>query len=240
MIETPEKEGLEPIPSDLVAAPWQKSYFELHRRITKKMPVAIPSFGSDERTREADVVEGFEDILAEPLGGGLFFNTDNSIYQLTFALSVSSHPAVQEVLRDTNLGPKEIIKILRQERVLSGIKLIDLGCGVPNFARVAHALGAQVYTADDTDLSPETKSELDGHVVIDLNRDNAIAILKRQTGGNFDIVTENIVGTVPRFDDKVQQPEEETILRIGSALLKKGGYLQYAAQRGGFYLKQKI
>lgn len=181
-----------------------------------------------------EVVSGFEDVLGELLGNGLFFNTPGTVHQLGFAISISNHSIVQEVLNNKDMAPRDVIKTFRANKILSGMKIMDLGCGKPNFALAAHALGAQMYTSDVNDLKPEYKRSIERHVVIDLNQHDVIEILQDTTGGNFDLVSESIYGGVPGQSRHIKTPQSMRIVTIGNALLKPGGYLDYSLGVAGF------
>ena len=76
---------------------------------------------------------------------------------------------------------------LRSERVLSGLQVIDLGCGrIPGFSRCAREFGAVVYTVDvmDADFAffPEQVSSVSEierkfHIQGDLNQESTIAAI---------------------------------------------------------------
>ena|SRR3989344_3506624 len=217
------------IPGGFEELPLPENFWEIHDRITKPFKPKYPGHGA----AEVDVVVGFEDVLAEPLGAGFLINTSTSTHQLAFALSLSPNPAIQKFLENENLTPEEIIKMLREKQVLSGLRIIDLGCGQPNFAQAAHALGAQVYTADIQELDPEAKKGLEGHIVIDLNQKDAIQTLQNETGGNFDLVSENIITPLPFQKRDVTTPTVKRVIAIGNALLKPGGYLYYGVGEQG-------
>jgi hypothetical protein len=177
---------------------------------------------------EFDVVDGFEDLFERPLGTGLWENTPGTVYQLSFAISISDHPLVQKVLEGGVSQPRDVIGMFREGKILSGIKIIDLGCGnKPTFALAAQALGAETYTSDAADLPQEDKEKVKSHIVLDLNQADAIQVLLNATGGNFDLVTENLTGTTPRTAKNVKRPESNRIVEIATSLLKPGGYLDY-------------
>ena len=226
MIETPRNERQESIPNDLEIVPLPEDESEIHWRISRKLTPNEP--GHKEWGDMGRVVDGFEDILHEPIGVGLFYNHPTSEHQLSFALSISPHPAIRSFLADKKMGPAEIIRTLRENQVLSGFKIIDLGCGrFPYFALAVHALGAKVYTTDIEGLSQEDSAGIERHIVINLNQENALEMLQDSTGSDFDIVSENIIDTTPTTRRNVTKPKSERIVQIGSALLKKGGYLYH-------------
>lgn len=172
-----------------------------------------------------DTVEGFEDVIGGVLGSGNIYNHSTSIYQLAFAIAVVAHPLTAELLQDPvyKEKPAAAVKRLRDEHVLDGQRIIDLGCGEPNFGLAAKALGAKVFTADVQDIGPGYASRLDGHIVVDLGEDSAADKLLQATGGGLDIVTENIIGDV--YGQTVPLPSADSIVTIGKVLLETKGYL---------------
>ena len=198
-------------------------FYELRRRITRPI---LPSEQDDENDRDFDtVVDGFDDVLDRPFGAGLFSGTVGSVFQLVFLLSIGEDPVVEEVLQDQSLDAREVISIFRKQQVLAGMKIIDLGCGVPNFAVAASALGATAYTADVEVIGEKYRSILAGHVVIDLNDALATETLLEATGGDFDVVSENIIGPTPLSSRKLSKPRPEAIVHVAAELLKENGYL---------------
>lgn len=173
---------------------------------------------------------GFEDIMSEPLGTGRFDNTPRATSQLACALSIVSHPTITKVLGEkTASNSRDAINKFREHQVLSGIRVIDLGCGnAASFAIVAHALGAEAYTADVTDLETAIRERIDGHIVVDLGLENASTVLKEATGGNFDLVTENIISQMPGSNVRAHSVDPGNIILIAKSLLKMGGYLDSA------------
>jgi len=181
------------------------------------------------------IVPGFEDVIGEQLGGGFYYNHSGTVNQLAFALAVSPHPAVSEMVEDRSMveHPEDAVRVLREQRVLEGLRIMDLGCGMlPGFALAAKTLGAETFTADAEDLRPNIKAWVDGHTVVDFNTTTAPAKLARATGSNFDIVTENIVGSVPGRQVDISEPDPEAIIAIGKVLLKPGGYLYGTTIKG--------
>ncbi|MEK7106844.1 MAG: hypothetical protein AAB899_01485 [Patescibacteria group bacterium] len=181
-------------------------------------------------------LEGFDDILPEPLGAGEYENTFLTILQLAFVLSISP---VAAQLTQTNLSerPKDVIQKWRDQKVLRGLRIIDLGSGrIPSFAIVAHALGAQSYTVDAEGIDSIAKEKIDGHIVTDLSMKGAVAILKKATGGNFDLVTEHIIGPIPEAKVHMYAPYPNEIIDMAKELLKTGGYL-YSDQVESYQLR---
>ena len=142
-------------------------------------------------------IDGFDDVLfGEALGKGAggYFNTFGPPIQLVFALSIVPNPSVMNLIGEKakSSSQREIVQGLREIRPLSGMKILDLGCGLPTFALAAGTLGAEMYTVDHGDKFHAIKAKLTGHTDIDLNDANALRVLQDVTGGEFDLVTENI------------------------------------------------
>ena len=198
-----------------------KDLDQIHARISRRTEIDW-----DNSTKmKTDVIDGFEDVLREPLGQGFggFYNTNFAVYQLAFALSRSSHPAINELISNKSpITSSDAIKKLRQEFVLRGLRIIDLGCSqVPAFALAASSLGADVYTVDAQDISKEHKTYLKGHTVLDLNNVSAPKILKNHTGGELDLVTESVIGAGLSAPRGLRAPKATTVMKIADALLKK-------------------
>lgn len=138
-------------------------------------------------------------------------------------------------LRESNVNDS-VAKRLRARQVLKGQKILDLGCGaIPGFAIAAHALGADAYTVDGIEIASAFKEKVSEHATVDLTSPEAPVILRELTGGNCDLVSENIIGNVtgaPEFDI----PSPLVIANIGHAVLRQGGYLDF----GDGYVLQKI
>src|SRR3989344_658448 len=206
-----------------------KDFDQIQDRISRETEV---DFWGDGTKRKTQVIDGFEDVLREPIGQGFggFYNTNFTVEQLTFALSRASHPAITKLLSENDsITSAEAIKFLRQESVLRGLKIIDIGCSqVPAFAVAAGALGADAYTVDAQDINPEYKRLLKGHIVLDLNAEHAAEILRKETGGELDLVTESVLGAGRNAPRNLKAPNSATVIKIADALLKKGGYLYSA------------
>lgn len=223
----------EDVPAHFEEVRLPKGFPEIRKRITRHTEVENPNLSSASGVAEADraVVDGFEDVLPnEPLGGGYWNNSWGTESQLVFALSISQNPNIQRIINQPRvLTSRDTITALRQQRVLSGMKIMDLGCGrVPAFALAARTLGATVYTADYAVLHDGDETALSSHTVVDLNAPDALEKLTRATGGGFDLVTEHIIGGTLDSPDHLLTPESEIVLKIGDGLLKKGGYLYYS------------
>jgi len=150
-------------------------------------------------------IPGFEkyigvDMLIGEADWTSFYNTCHSPCHLAFALGLSKHPCIDEML-EHDLEPDELVR----QKVLSGIKILDIGCGhIPTFARCSRALGADVYTLDKDPadcfyskkgfFSEEQKQEeRKRHVCLTLIKYGIHAKEAQQildaTGGNFDLIT---------------------------------------------------
>lgn len=227
MFEKPAKDK-ENIPNGLEIVPFPRfpsDFTEISYRIVKSKP--------DSENIESDksplFIPGFDDVIGGPFGDGLYYNTQSSRGQLIFAVSLSRHPLVREIIekRDTFQSPEEIIAAFRREQILAGIKIIDLGCGRPNFALAAKALGAQAFTVDIDDLPANVKARLDGHIVTDINATGALPAIQAITDGEFDLVSENIIESTPLQRHTLKKPTPQRVIQIGAPLLKPGGYLYY-------------
>lgn len=191
-------------------------------------------------TTTPQVISGFEDLIDEPLGADLVYNTQGTAHQLAFALSLSSHAAVDRVMdANSTLAGEDAVRVLRHEQALSGIKIMDLACGLPTFALAARSLGAVVYVADIRKPADKYISQLNGFVHVDLNAANAAVRIKRETGGDFDLVTENIVGPTPNAPEEISEIDPKKIELIAAMLLKSGGYLYRPTHAGASILRKK-
>ena len=213
---------------------WQKVSFEGKWRVVNQIYDSISRRDAEVKNilgykAKGEVVDGFEDILGEPLGQGYdgYFNTTATVHQLAFALSLSQSPIISRLLSTSkNISSKKIIEILRGKSVLKGLRIIDLGCSVcPMFALAARSLGAQVYTADAEDLLRKNEKYLSGHTTLDLRDKDVPEILANNTDSNMDLVTESIYGTVRGSPPALKVPKLDCILKIADSLLKNGGYL---------------
>lgn len=139
----------------------------------------------------------------EFVGAGEIDNTPYTTKQITFAIALSNHPLVHEIIKRKDIEPKNFDgEMLVNNKILKGLKILDLGCGIrPVFARVARYLGADVYTVNvessaDFDFKSENfleeyrGLEIDHHLQIDLNEEDAAKKILDLTNGGFDLVTE--------------------------------------------------
>lgn len=216
---------LGPPNEELEAVPMPDNYTSISIGITQMHEVEDQWAKEPGKLVERRGVGGFEDVVGEPLGVGFYYNTAGSIDQLALTFSLSPNPAIAEKLADGSRDPAKMISEFREGQVLEGMKILDLGCGKsPSFALAAKAMGAEVYTADAQDLAPEVKKQLYGHVIVDFNNPDAAAEIEGATGGQFDIVTENMIDAVPLSGPKVDLPDRDTVERISNPLLKEGGH----------------
>lgn len=164
--------------------------------------------------------------LGEPIGSSSVDNTQNQAKELAFALSLSQHPMIDQLISDPKikglareawLNPNSerdvqselnsLADSLAQNAVLSGMKILDLGCGQrPAFAYCARTLGAKVYTVDiipgnELWISDEQKEAIEDHIQLDLRKTNAYDVLKGRTGGNFDLVASSSIHEQAGFAD---------------------------------------
>lgn len=193
--------------------------------ITREARQPTLSSGLKSKNWTVSVIDGFEDLIGESVGEGVFYNHSGSTWQLIMALSVSTNPRVIEIVEERRGNSRAIAERLRQEQVLAGQRLIDLGSGViPSFALAAKSMGATAFTADLQQPARETVAKLDGHIKVNLNRKSAAEEIMKAAGGDFDLVSENIVGLVPFQDHNAVEPEPETLRAVAIPLLKSGGY----------------
>ncbi len=208
-----------------------------------------------------DSLPGTEEytLTRKLMGSSSTENSPATVRQLLFTLAFSEAPLVQEMARSdykiyppiqekddagfvvlTRPDPKALeqaekfrseMRSLIESKVLSGLKILDLGCGSePTFSRVARAAGADVWTVDliGTDqfeyedkskINPKTiEIENEKHIKLDLADPRAVEKIQELTGGNFDITTEGHLHT-PGYT----RAFEGDSIKIGMALLKKGG-----------------
>ena len=175
-------------------------------------------------------MDGTSEVL--DLGYNNYHGSPATVHQLVFALAMSEHELVKDVLQrpiPEGTTRHDVVTVDDVERfvaaqVLKGIKMLDLGSGSTlRFARWARKLGAEVFTADT--LSPsefqgaelltpaERKVESDSHTTVDISREDAAAIIKERSGGEFVLVTEANL-KADNFDGGS---------RIAEPLLRKGG-----------------
>jgi len=177
------------------------------------------------------------------LGQSTIFNSPMTTDQIIFAMLLGGHPLVLELL-EKEFGWKDFDPApLREARVLAGMKILDLGCGIkPLFARVARKLGADVYTVDvipadcfpDYFLSHSKKDKQDEiakHIQLDLNGDGAVEEIKKRSGGGFDLVTESQLHLGASWDKFGGRVTCNYGKPIAMQLLKTGGYHFHAAGR---------
>ena len=162
---------------------------------------------SERGDRARYVIPGFARFtgLHQPVGTGNIENTDLSAYHLMVVMAVSRHPLIEALFHDTSVTSTSFNPdALVDAGVLKGVKVLDLGCGgLPTLARCARAMGATVYTVDIVSAdalkfgkeffsSEQRQLEVSQHIHLDINRPDAVDILKKTTGGNFDVVSESL------------------------------------------------
>ena len=134
------------------------------------------------------------------LGTEEVYNSPLSAKQFIFALAMSRHEEVDKFIdqkTDGETNPIAILDDLYEHQVLSGLKVLDLGCGViPVFARMLRAMGADVYTADlvsaeefkireKNKSSQFVKIEQEKHIQTNLTDTDVIAVITSKSGGDF-------------------------------------------------------
>jgi len=164
-------------------------------------------------------VPGFEDVTGDAyLGTGNVYNTFGSVIQLGSALTLSAHPEVPEVSAErASKDPEEVaarVARLRKAEVLKGVRIIDLGCGKPNFALAATALGATVFTADLEPLGDHYGEQVHRHITVNLCEPEAVSTIEARTGTNLDMATESIIDLLPRQSLKLRKPRLDEILKV--------------------------
>ena len=169
------------------------------------------------------------------MGTGTEHNSPLIIDQLMFALVLTQRPIVLEILDNDSIDWQTYkVDHLVEAKVLSGYKILDMGCGyLPTFARAARYLGANVYTVDveTTDsfknrkrMKPDQlKLEDENHIVLDLNSENALEILLKRTNGEFDLVTSAHLETWGRYGPNNDVSPPNNAKNIAMALLKQEG-----------------
>jgi len=170
-------------------------------------------------------VGGFEDILpSTTLGAGIMYNTIGSGAQLLMGLAVAPNPAIRQIVEATaDSESQKLMHALRAQRVLSGFRMIDLGCGMaPTLAMTARSLGADMSTVDGEEPWSDYRELLANHSVMDMSAPGAPAVLTEETGGGFDYVTTNIIDCVPGHP-QWKVPERATFHRFADLLLVDGG-----------------
>ena len=169
--------------------------------------------------------------FSEVMGKSTAFNGPLTSRQFAVALHLSCHPEVKKLLHNKICGGFDPGP-LRRAQVLSGMKILDLGCGFPIFARASRRLGADVYTVDvasadtfeydERFFSAEDRTlEASRHIQLDLNGENAVETILRITGGDFDLVTEAYLEA--GWFHEGRSVSCHSGKKIAMELLKKGG-----------------
>lgn len=215
------------IAPELVKVEFPDSWLDIYTRFAPNMN------GADvQQLANNDALIFPELIPPHGLGTGFYYNTQSSISQLAVALSVAPNHQISELAkrRDNPKALSALADELRQQRVLSGFKLLDLGCGeIPGLAIAAKSMGAEVHTVDGESIEIRHGRWVDTHTVVDLSAQEAVAAIQKNTDGEFDYITECIIGNVPGHS-QWKNPTVAEIQTIGAQLLKPGGFL-YQAHR---------
>lgn len=187
----------------------------------------------------ADGLVGFEDVLeGAALGSGRIYNHSGTVLQLITAVGILAKSATTDILNETEQGTiRDTVALMRERQILHGRKVIDLGCGIPNFALAIQSLGAEAYTTDMKDIASKYKASLSGHTVVDLSQADADKILLDATGGNADLVTSNMVVFETSDIFRERDAQERAVSRIALSQLRDGGFL--AREFVGINLQQK-
>ncbi|MBX7148024.1 class I SAM-dependent methyltransferase [bacterium] len=173
-----------------------------------------------------EVVTGLEDgaVPGVPavLGGGLVYNSYDTVRQLFQALALVD-PEIVDAALNPDLHPdRSDVARLIEAQVLAGMRILDLGCGPDTiFARLARAMGAEVWTVDmlpPDRIGPEGSVERAFYLQMDLSNRYAAARIYEATGGNFNLVTQAHLNS-----DAEPVMEVPNLPRMASALLRDGG-----------------
>jgi hypothetical protein len=179
-------------------------------------------------------VAGFEDILEQAdtghtlLGQGRYYNSPISVNALVGVIINTNNPVAMRTIDDESIPKgREVIRKLREEQVLAGMRILDLGCGViPGFALAAKALGAEVQTADMQPLPSKASALLDGHIQTDLSHPDAPSTIFEASNPPYDFINQGIIGHTPETATMgFELPEMETIYDIADMALRAGGVL---------------
>ena len=167
--------------------------------------------------------------LDEPVGGGdsIYYNTIMTCYQFLFALAMTRHPFVKKMIAPEFNPSESDIENLVEKKIMSGIKILDMGCGPkPTFARCCRVLGAEVWTVDnESDFRyyrptlPKDQCDLEDqmHIELDLVNVQAVDIIRKRSMGDFNLITEANLYLKSPSVARVQSKD------IAMPLLKKGG-----------------
>jgi len=169
--------------------------------------------------RPKGIPASFTGMLEDLGNGSRFFNSGSSAMQFLAVLSlrravligVLDECGIDLVSKEKKIfvdhKPIMFIHELYRKKILSGLRILDLGCGYePAFARVSRYLGASVFTVDvipsvtfkfNSHLFPEKQRgiESESHVQLDLNVPDAVERLRGATKGQlFHVVTQAHIG----------------------------------------------
>ena len=178
-----------------------------------------------------DIIKSFQSYTGRvnaPLGDGFQYNTSLASYQLVMSLAISRHSSIDEILADSSISPEnfDAAKLVDQ-KVLRGLKIIDLGCGrSPTYANCVYHLGGNIFTADynaPNQIAFVTKEMEDKHIQIDLDSQEAVKTLLKRTDGNFDFVTAATVLTTTKDPRALKAPSDARLEDIALVLLKVNG-----------------
>jgi len=182
-------------------------------------------------------VLGFEEYtgIDKAVGaGGICYNSMVTLWQLEYAIALTRHPIIKNMVKEIYENKFDMSKFdakaLVENKIMTGIKILDLGCGSrPVFARCCSAMGADVWTVDKDPiqyLPSQEKSftlkqkdlEIGKHIQLNLNNSEAVKIITERSLGDFNLVTQaNLIAD--GFDSS-------KIKAIALSLLKKGGVYQ--------------
>ncbi len=189
-----------------------------------------------------------DSATGRPIGMSSTDNTPNQTRELAFALALSDHPIVDEIISNSKAvrlsdeeeiytctkKPEELeglLKSLPQSQVLRGMKIFDLGCGYdPIFSHVARNFGAsEVYTVDIVPFdklygSGDHEEARDFHITMDLRHPDALRLLREKTKGDFDLVASASIHEMSAFaDDAGRAAPPYHLNNLALALAKDNG-----------------
>lgn len=180
--------------------------------------------------------------VCNPLGYSTCYNSPASAKQLEFALVLSGHPLVQELIEDNSITPWNFnAEPLIDAKVLRGMKILDLGCGYePTFARCARSLGGEVYTLDVIPANElnfyndfekgftqrDRDVELEKHIEANLNHPNILGTIIKKAGKEFTLVTSAHLESGGGYNGKEFYPPYNTEEIAMSLLKPRGVYLK--------------
>ncbi len=163
-----------------------------------------------------------------------YFNSITTLRQLIYAMAMTRHSLIKNMVKEIDErnfdASKFNAKVLVENQIMAGMKILDLGCGhIPVFARCCRAMGADVWTVDicaanefiskkESFSTEQQDLEKTKHIFLNLkSSEDANAIIKKSLG-NFNLVTQ--ANSMATFING------STAKSMALSLLKKGGVYQ--------------